>query len=95
MPAANLSDTEQQTLRDATKILKKMWEQGESSRKEIYDYLPFNLAILIGASAVSRTRPAELRKGAPRIVRNCQWCGHPFSAREMQQHVPKCPKKPL
>ncbi len=40
MPAANLSDTEQQTLRDATKILKKMWEQGESSRKEIYDYKP-------------------------------------------------------
>jgi len=63
MSAANLSDSEQQTLRDATKILKRMWEQGESSRKQIYDYLPFNLAILIGASAVSRTRPAELPQG--------------------------------
>ena len=95
MSAAYLNDTEIETLRSAAKILKKLWQQGEEARKEIYNHIPLNLAVLVGASAVSRTRPPELRKGAPKIMRPCQWCGHPYSARDMRKHVSQCPKKPL
>jgi hypothetical protein len=40
-------------------------------------------------------RKARKTTGArPKLMRNCTWCGDPFSATDMRLHTPRCPNKP-
>ncbi|RSL15561.1 hypothetical protein EDE15_1052 [Edaphobacter aggregans] len=43
---------------------------------------------------VGRRRNEIASGGRPKTLRDCEYCGQQYSAREMRKHKPLCPKGP-
>jgi len=39
-------------------------------------------------------RRGQTGGGKPKTLRPCEFCGEQFGARDMQYHLPRCPKRP-
>jgi ssDNA-binding Zn-finger/Zn-ribbon topoisomerase 1 len=47
-----------------------------------------------GASARSRARPIEARKGRKKILTPCPWCRQKFGVAELRKHRGECASRP-